>query len=411
MAATEMNGYLIGKKEGDRRGVINALLMLLFFTSTDTVLFGTNANFAFLYIPRIVGFLLVLLFPLLLSRGCSEANRQFALCGTLVLIITISGIANQAEIETLLSRIIAILSAYSIAKYCTLKEFATLFCKFVCIVSWVSIAMEILAYTLPNAIYAMPSIVNTAGVRHATCFVGSIAADNVGKALIRSNGVFWEPGAFAVYLNIALLFRLFILKEQRILPLLSYLIALIITFSTAGYICFAFLMVVYILFYNPREKRPRLKWAMALFSLIAVIVVVSSPDITALLFKKIFKLENTTMVRWYSLVGGFGVAVSSPFIGVFSNNIREAMREYSTASGGMLTNTWTYQFAAYGFPFGMLFTWYSYEFFEKLGLKKIVAIPLFVFLLLSYAGEMFYSYLPFVFVFYGLRASNECCAN
>lgn len=408
MTVSEMNGYRISKKEEEnRRGAINALLMLLFFTSTDTVLFGTNANLTFLYVPRIVGLLMVVLFPLLLSKGRFVVNGQFTLCSALVLIMTVSGIVNQAEIGTLLSRIIAVLAAYSIAKYCTLEEFAAVFCKFVYIVSWVAIVIEILAYVLPSVVYAMPSIVNTAGYSHATCFFGSLATSNISKLLIRANGVFWEPGAFAVYLNLALFFRLFVLKAQRTSQLLVYLAALIITFSTAGYICFAFLMIVYILFFNPGRVNSKPKRVMALLSLAAVIVVFVSTEITTLLFGKILNQENTTMVRWYSFVGGFQVAAAAPFVGIFSNNIRDALREYAAESGGMLTNTWTYQFAAYGFPFGILFTWFSYKFFAKFGFKKIVAIFLFVFLLLSYVGEMFYSYLPFVFVFYGLRKSNE----
>ncbi len=411
MIASEMKVPVVNKKEKKRRDVINALLMLLFFTSTDTVLFGTNADFAFLYISRIVGLLLILLLPLLMSEGRLVVNGQFTLCCILVFIMTVSGITNQAGIGTLLSRVIAVLTAYSIAKYCTLEAFATSFCRFVCIVSWVAIVIEILAYVLPGAVYAMPTIVNTAGTRHATCFFGSIATENIAKPLIRSNGIFWEPGAFAVYLNLALFFRLFALKEQRISQLVTYLAALIITFSTAGYICFAFLMIVYILFFNSGKANSKSKWVMVFLMLVAVIVAFASPTVKSLLFGKIINRESTMMVRWYSFIGGFQVAAAAPLIGVFSNNIRDAMREYAAASGGMLTNTWTYQFAAYGFPFGILFTWFSYRFFAKFEFKKIVAILLFAFLLLSYVGEMFYSYLPFVFVFYGLRKSNESRAN
>ena len=43
------------KKVGSMPKIYIWLLFLLFLTSTDTVLFGTNSNDLFLYVPRIVG--------------------------------------------------------------------------------------------------------------------------------------------------------------------------------------------------------------------------------------------------------------------------------------------------------------------------------------------------------------------
>lgn len=411
MAVANKRG-LLKKTEVSRRSKhINAILMLLFFTSTDTVLFGTNSNYRFLFIPRIVGLSVCILLPIILNKGRIRIDKRLFLCAVMVLMIATSAIINQGKIGTIVSRIIPVCVACSIAMYCTLDEFASVFCKFVYIVSVIALLMEAISYVFPMLIYSMPSVINTSGYRFATCFLGSIRISDLSKVFIRSNGIFWEPGAFAVYLNFAIFFQLIILKQHKLSRLFIYLIALSLTFSTAGYICFIFLMVVFIPFSNSSKSHLKLKRTMLFLTFIAVVIICSSPEIMSLLFGKITNQESTTVVRWFSFLGGFKIALNTPFTGVFSNNISDTMQSIAAASGGMLTNTWSYQFAAYGIPFGALFTFCSYKFFSKIEKNIVSTVGFFTFLLLSYVGEMFFSFIPFIFVFYGLRETNENNSN
>lgn len=411
MTKSIAQGYYKTKKTTNRMVIVNVSLMILFFTSTDTLIFGTNANKVFLYVPRIVGLLLFLSLPILLAGNKIRFNNQTILLIFFVGFVALSGFVNNSGIGTMLSRMIAIMVAYSISKYCKLREFILVYCKFVYIISIIAIVMEFLAYVFPPLICAFPKITNTAGVEFFTCFLGSLEARELSKGLIRATGIFWEPGAFAFYINIAIFFQIFVLKQQRSTQLIIYTIALVITYSTAGYICFAFLIATYLFFYNIKAKNSKYKKVIVGLFFVLLMLLVSVPGVKELLFGKIINAENTTMVRWYSLIGGFKIALNSPIFGVFSNNIENAMLIFNSASGGMLTNTWTYQFAAYGIPFGIFFTLCSYRFFVKFKFSKILTLFLFIFLLLSYVGEMFFSYFPFIFVFYGLRENDENCSN
>lgn len=390
---------------------IRTILMLLLFTSTDTVLFGTNAVRSFLYVPRIVGLLVCLMLPLFLNNGHVKFGKESILCVLLVLIILTSGLINEAEFETLISRIIPIIVAYSIATYCTLHEFAKVFCEFMRIVATVAILIEAIAYIFPSAIYSMPLITNTAGYSFSTCFFGAIRISHMSNVLIRASGIFWEPGAFAVYLNLALFFQLFVLKKHSKSYNIIYCIAQMLTFSTAGYICFLLLMIIYLFFFNPGRAHTSTKFMMIIILTIGFCVILNSSNVISLLFDKIINQENTVTVRWLSLIGGFNIVAKAPLLGIFSNSIRTTMNEFSVASGGMLTNTWVYQFAAFGIPFGSLFTWFSCAFFAKMKTNTATVVALFVFLLLSYMGETFFSFLPFIFVFYGLRDKDENSSN
>jgi O-antigen ligase len=71
---------------------------------------------------------------------------------------------------------------------------------------------------------------------------------NVGDALNRNVGVFWEPGAFAGYLILALLF---LISRQRNKSIFSkqglvMIFALLSTLSTTGYLAFIVLVVFYL---------------------------------------------------------------------------------------------------------------------------------------------------------------------
>lgn len=72
-----------------------------------------------------------------------------------------------------------------------------------------------------------------------------------GELMLRNSGMFWEPGAFQGYICIAFVF---LIKCTDLLHKKLYggilTIALITTFSTTGYIVFAFIVIYYTLYYN-----------------------------------------------------------------------------------------------------------------------------------------------------------------
>lgn len=69
----------------------------------------------------------------------------------------------------------------------------------------------------------------------------------------RNSGPFWEPGAFAVFLILAIIFRL--IKMQKITDKKNLLLALVLltTTSTTGYIAL-FLVVVFFIVFNKKVK-------------------------------------------------------------------------------------------------------------------------------------------------------------
>lgn len=70
-------------------------------------------------------------------------------------------------------------------------------------------------------------------------------------SLLRNPGYTWEAGGFATYANIAILFRLIVVNPESVLKFFKdriafiIIIALLLTFSTAGYLTFFFILTVF----------------------------------------------------------------------------------------------------------------------------------------------------------------------
>ncbi len=82
--------------------------------------------------------------------------------------------------------------------------------------------------------------------------------------IFRNSGFAWEPGAFSVYLNIAILFNMLRTKFQltKNIHFIVFVIALATTFSTTGYSIFILLIIFYI--YNQSFKNAMVLFPIAL---------------------------------------------------------------------------------------------------------------------------------------------------
>jgi hypothetical protein len=278
----------------------------------------------------------------------------------------------------------------------------------------VAIITEIIAYVAPSLFDLFPTVVNTANYSFSYFFIGSMRYSFLGSKLIRAGGIFWEPGAFAIYLVIALMFELFFVEKTKTKRLVVYALTLLLTFSTTGYIAFAFLMIVFIFSTNFNKTKNK-AFLGALFVGLLLILLFENNPIYEMVFAKIKNNNNTSVVRYSSLINGMEIAFDHPLLGVGSNKIREYMIEYSTKSKfnfgrvNMLTNTMVSQFAVFGMIYGALYFIGTLKFFlnEKKKFKLFVRLGLFITLMLLYAGEVFFSFLPIVFVFYGLKGESE----
>mgnify|MGYP004596858769 CR=1 FL=1 len=396
----------------NRNDLLKYFFALLFLTSTDTPLFGTNSNTIFLYIPRIIALLAIFILPYM-KKSKLSFNKKLLTVGFISnLIVIISTVVNDGVFSSMITKILAIDLALVIVDNLRLKEFAGLFDDFMFFISKIAIITEIISYVFPSILSAFYIVNNAAGIPFSCFFIGSMDLTSLNSTLIRCNSIFWEPGAYAIYLIFAIINYLYICEEKNKKRLYTYIFCLIITFSTTGYIVLFMLLGVHFLL-----KKEKMSNAYSLiFFLLAFIILpasmlFSSPDnpLYSMVFGKIENRTSTTVTRIASFVNGIEIALDNPFLGISQGDMGSVMADYAYKSdlnlgrNPMNTNTVTALFAAYGFILGGIFLNGYYKFLKKFSSNYLTTVGLFSVILLAYCGENFYSFMPFIWMFYGYK--------
>ena len=183
----------------------------------------------------------------------------------------------------------------------------------------------------------------------------------------RDGGLFWEPGAFATYINITIMLLLLNEKEKRkIVKLLVLVFVDILTFSTTGYITLALLFVMYIC----TRSTSKLEKAIVICS-IGVIVYLMFNIYSAELFgttsrytfgklKILFDGNafsysnndlNSVSVRINSIIKPFEIFLQHPLLGVGYDKLQQKTLLYTR---GAITCTYVNWFALYGLFYGLI---------------------------------------------------------
>lgn len=221
----------------------------------------------------------------------------------------------------------------------------------VCVVSLVGFASY---HILPSLKRMM--VVRNAANRPFSClffYVFSLTFD-------RNMGLFWEPGAFATFIGLAML-----LESRRprhnIVSLIVYCVTMVTTFSTTGYI--AMLLMLLIIFMQPTTER-RLKYGIAAMAIAGGIMVLLSQDVlmdgSTSVFGKLNglvelisgsgkRVSGSASTRFYSFVKPLEEFAKSPLFGVGYQGLNTRLAAYTR---NMNTCTFVNWFAVYGVVFG-----------------------------------------------------------
>lgn len=104
----------------------------------------------------------------------------------------------------------------------------------------------------------------------------------------RNSGIFWEPGGYQIFLNLALLFSMdkkeFVFSKKEIFKLLIFIISILTTKSTTGYIILA-LMFFYFIIKSSKKNNSRTYLLLFCFIIMPIIFIL------------LFFLLNSTVVQ------------------------------------------------------------------------------------------------------------------
>ena len=205
-----------------------AVLLLLIYTSDDTMLFGTYGTSTYFTIKYIA---LVALTLFLLIKKTRVTKKSLTLLVILVFLFFFSAIVSGWFKIGFVYNLILLLAGLVYASGYPLSFFKEAFCKIMTFLSLYALIIYFVNLFAPGVLSVFPVMYNTSGNE----FRNAIFSISFYSLQLRNFGLFREPGVFMIYLNTALFFEWFSEKAST-KRLFLYILTLLTTVSTAGFL-------------------------------------------------------------------------------------------------------------------------------------------------------------------------------
>jgi len=384
-----------------------------FVISLTIVLSGSLIPFVFSnsYSLTLFVFLtfLVFLIPILQSGGFSEISFSYLLLLAIFLLGLLFYRGEFDKFQNYVGMMGRLLIAWLVTTLVCKNKFINIYTDVLVVYSAFSLVMYAIGLIFPDFIFSLPVSFNDAGTEYRHLYI--YFYQGIDAWNFRNAGLFWEAGAFQVFVSLALLFEFFYLPTSRKSLIRKSILVVTIasTASTVGILVLAILFAVKVL--TSRSLH-------SLVLLLAFGVSLFTLDIfNSLLWDK-FNDENISGVdRISGQLADIKIFLSEPVTGVgFSEYIRffETIAYSLGAFVPTSTNSFTGLLALNGLLYSLLLFLPMFSFFvfsrPKIG-ERFAMLAVFV-LLLSSQG-LFNQILFLSILFYGLgydrpRKANYC---
>ena len=347
------------------------LVFLLIYISEDVLVFGTNSNRAFFVIKAaFVSAALCLLLLLDLIKGkkyhTSSIVTVILLAINLVSTCVFWSETDNRNVYTFVLMLLSVVVVNRVSK----SEFILIYTKimkFLAIFSLVQYALFLLAY--PITLFA-PQTVNNNGLQFSNwIFTVSLNKEFYYIMPYRNWGIYREPGVYIVFLVLALMLETFCMPNPKKRDIVVYSITIITTFSTAGYIVLAIVLLTYIIqsIGDRRKKVWGLLGIVAAILLTVLCVEIFDIPVYNWVFKKLNFSGGSTGSRVGAVLSNIALFVKSPFLGTGWIGMAENSATIQTiVVTHHNTNTLLIYFAVYGVVYGCAMLWGSIRFFITL---------------------------------------------
>ena len=302
--------------------------------------------------------------------------------------------------------IIHILTGFTVSLYIKKGDFIDKYLNIIYFLALFSLVTFILNLIAPQITYSFPVILSRNKYTYYNLLF-SVVTNN--GYVARNYGLFWEPGAFAFFLCIALYLEL-IVKDNIRIPRILFLSATIFsTKSTMGIIA---VVLIYVIYYinNPFKISARAKWLL-LFLLIAIIasVFILPKSFWGDIFDKLFvednsgKTNSSTQTRYDAIYYMLKEFFNSITIGVGIEKFIILQEEYSN---NMATATMINWLVIYGMVWGAVNVLGYFKFFLTKKTSVVSVAVILVFCSLIVATENFLLN-PFIYALIGYGCGGE----
>lgn len=318
------------------------------------------------------------------------------------------------NIELLFYKLARLLIPLLLANVTQIENFKTKYSDCIYVISIFSLITYITFMLFPNLIVKLPTLVNSRGNKGYFA-IFSIVSNFINTGAHRNQGIFWEPGAFQVFIILAIIFEF--QKETKMSKnkLIVYVLSIITTFSTTGIICLILLLMVKYL-----EKTDFTKF----FRIISIILIAFIA--IKFIFPKLEGFWKYTLVSKIDMIYNYNVSdnnavssrvesiyiplkeyIKSPVIGIGTSGYNKISKDVKHS---MFTCTPINIFVKYGMFYGGIM-FYGLSYFFGINKKSKIQNMLYMMIyMISVSTEAFQEdiiMLTMVFIGYIMYAKEK----
>lgn len=394
------------------------VFMLLFVLSTDSFWTYTWENrLPYNIINIAIVFMAVACAIVIFVNGKDIAVKRLAAVLTAFVGVSICMIARTEFSLGYIHKLAYPLMGVFLSMALDLKKFARAFVHVMMFLAVWSLVLYLLAqFKLEEY---LPIVKNIGGLELHNGIFGFIAVH--GDFLVRNWGVFWEPGAFQAYLCLALIFDLFLLKDNKPIVMTVLSLTIVTTLSTTGIISLGMILLLYFISVKDRECLLNKK-VLIVAAIVVIAALLLSEKLQNMIFSKLdfddINESSSFGARYYSIIGNLKIAFKEGLF--FGTGVENYNAIYVNTLSGMgytkdmsNTNTILCDLVRFGWLVGIVEILMVIKFSKKLGQNKLqrIGIALIIFIILfmeNFSYSLFWmSVLYFGCDVFGRGKTNE----
>lgn len=347
--------------------------------------------------------LLIWMITIVLNKRLTFHKNKIFLYILLIFLIIFSIFLRGNISEWDIIVIINISFAFFISTNLNIQNFIKVYVKLMFFISFISLFLYTTNVFFSEIFSFLPDF-----LRFKNLFFSILPINKDSLDFYRNYSFFWEPGAYQIFLNLALFLNLFYLKGSKFISIILF-VSILTTFSTSGLITLFILVGVYLILsvykYGIFNKKimffpPLILLLIILFNLLPIIITREIFNRITFLIDSSSNSNISGQVRVNAFEIGINYFISNP---LFGYGMTWFHKEIAVESSLMPTFTFINLFNQFGLFYGFTNIFLISKVFTKISSKLIIKSLALLFLILLFATQDF-SFSPFLFLltFYGL---------
>lgn len=312
--------------------ILNSLAVLWIVLSSGSMFFGQlNTGLSMMGL-LIIGGLFLAEKSFVVVQG--NIKRLLGLMLFLILNVVITGIGNN-RMNDFIIFVIRILTLCIMQSHIKRETFVDKFVNIICGISVISLVCWGIGVIYTDFPYPFLFEVHTDSSHFYGTFyytIGMNSGSRFGSSIGRNAGIFWEPGVYQIYLNLAIFFLLSFEKcsvKHKKLKFILLSITLVTTQSSMGYLIYMVLIIGLVFLNNPVLNSMNIKKLL----IMALIVVIPLVILEGSLVDKLLHGGGSFNTRYDDFVTTMQVFLERPFLGLgsFSNLLEYVSINYANS--------------------------------------------------------------------------------